>query len=241
MDDVHRDLVSLFGLAEPISTVVHLATGLTIAALGPALVRRGRSGGERVMLGVYAVAVVGMLLASATYHALPWQHPAKVLFWHLDHASIWIGLAASFSAVRWVLCEQRLVPTIAVLWGIAVTGVTLEMAALSTLPAWISPLLYIGMGWCGLPTVVRAWRLRGAEHGAPLIGSGIIVTLGGFMDSRQWPHLVPGVLEAHELLHLTTVVGGLAYLRGLWRGTGLPADVPAAAPAPAQQLDAATA
>lgn len=240
MGALQRDLVTVLGLAEPLSAFVHLLTGVALAFFALALVRRGRTPGERASLAAYAVTVVGMFLTSAIYHSLPWQHPARVLFWHLDHASIWLVLAATFTAVRFVMCEGRFVPVLGVLWTIAGAGVVVEMAALPTLDPWVSPLLYIFMGWCGLPTVLLAWRLRGAEHGAPLLLGGIVVTIGGFMDAFQWPHLLPRVFEAHELLHLTTVVGGFAYFRGLWRGAAT-APTPAALAPLAQALDAARA
>jgi hemolysin III len=233
----HRELVTLFGIAEPLSCLTHALSALALLALGPALVRRGGGGARSVALALYVAAVAFMFLASATYHALPFAHPARDLFWHLDHASIWIGLAASFAAVRVVYLEGRFVPVVAVLWSIAIVGVSSEMTALRELPAWISPALYIFMGWCGLPTVLLVRRERGAEEAWPLLWSGVVVTVGGFMDVFQWPHVAPGLVEAHELLHLTTLVGGAVYFRGLWRAAGRWAPPPCAAPS--REIDAA--
>lgn len=234
----HRELLTLFGIAEPLSCLTHAASAVAVLALGPALVRRGGGGPRSLALALYAAAVAFMFLASATYHALPHDHAARDLFWRLDHASIWIGLAASFAAVRVVFVEGRFVPVVGALWSIAIVGVTSEMAALRDLPAWVSPALYIFMGWCGLPTVLLVRRERGADEAWPLLWSGVVVTVGGFMDVFQWPHVLPGVIEAHELLHLTTLVGGAAYFRGLWRGAGLPDE---AYVAPARAVDAAAA
>lgn len=231
----HRDLVTLFGIAEPLSCLTHAVSGVLILALGPALVRRGGGGARSLALALYVAAVAFMFLASATYHALPAVHPARDLFWHLDHASIWIGLAASFAAVRVVYLEGRFVPVVGALWAIAIVGVTSEMSALRELPPWISPALYIFMGWCGLPTVLLVRRERGADEAWPLLWSGIVVTVGGFMDVFQWPDLLPGLVEAHELLHLTTLVGGAVYFGGLWRAAGAPR--PCAAPS--RHVDAA--
>lgn len=225
----HRELVTLFGIAEPLSCLTHAVSGLAVLALAPSLVRRGGGGAPSLALALYAAAVACMFLASATYHALPSGHPARDLFWHLDHASIWIGLAASFAAVRVVYLERRFVPVVGALWSIAIVGVTSEMVALRELPPWLSPTLYIFMGWCGLPTVLLVRRDRGPDVAWPLLWSGVVVTVGGFMDAFQWPHLAPGVIEAHELLHLTTLVGGAVYFRGLWRAATW-RDQPAAAP-----------
>ncbi|MCW8137974.1 MAG: hemolysin III family protein [Planctomycetota bacterium] len=235
----HREMVSLFGLAEPLSCLTHVAIGLTLAALSPALVRRGRGAAERAALAAYALAVVAMFLVSGSYHALPASHPARDVLWHLDHASIWLGLAATFSAVRIVFVPGPALPTVAGLWGIAVAGVAAEMVAMRDMALWISPALYILMGWCGLPTVLSAGRAHGAHVSGPLLAAGVVVTFGGFMDVFQAPRLLVGVVEAHELLHLTTLVGGVVYFRGLWLGAALPALKAAPTPGPVEAAPSA--
>lgn len=226
----HRELVSLLGIAEPLSCLTHAVSGVIVLVLAPALVRRAGGGALSLVLALYAAAIAFMFLSSATYHALPYGHAARDLFWHLDHASIWVGLAATFSAVRVVYVERRFVPVIGALWAIALVGVTSEMAALRELPLWISPALYIFMGWCGLPTVLLVRRECGKDEAWPLLWSGVVVTVGGFMDVFQWPHPAPGLLEAHELLHLTTLVGGGVYFRGLWRAASRRPQLAATSP-----------
>lgn len=211
-----RELVTLFGIAEPLSFLTHAVMALLVLAVGPALVRRGGGGAPSLALGLYAGAIGVMFVSSATYHALPATHAARDLFWHLDHASIWLGLAATFSAVRIVYLERRFVPVVGALWAIALVGVASELSSLRDLPPWISPALYIFMGWCGLPTVLLVGRERGAAEAWPLLWSGVVVTCGGIVDVFQWPHVAVGLVEAHELLHLTTVVAGVVYLRRLW-------------------------
>jgi hemolysin III len=229
----HRDLITIFGIAEPLSALTHLGTALGLAAFGLALLRRGLR--PKVSLIIFTAAVLAMFLSSATYHALPTSHPARQVFWHLDHASIWIVLAATFSAVRILYLEGRVVPTVVALWTIALTGVTLEMVAMRDMPLWISPTLYILMGWCGLPTVLKVWRVHGADAARPMLLAGSIVTIGGVMDAVQWPHVLPGVVEAHELLHLTTVIAGSVYFHRLWCAAPIVVDVtPAAARVEAQ-------
>lgn len=236
----HRDLVTLFGIAEPLSALTHLVTALALAACAVALVRRGLR--PRPPLVLFTFAVVGMLLASATYHALPTSHRARQFFWHLDHASIWIVLAATFSAVRFLYLEGRVVPAVVGLWTIAILGVTAEMVAMRDMPLWISPTLYILMGWCGLPTVLQVWRVHGLAAARPMLLAGFLVTIGGAMDAGQWPHLLPGVIEAHELLHFTTVVAGSVYFHRLWFAPTVVVDVTPATVAGARvEADAARA
>lgn len=213
----HRDLVTVFGIAEPLSALTHLATALTMFGITLLRGRGGPTKGRGALL-IFTAAILAMFLISAIYHALPTTHPAREVFWHLDHAAIWIVLAATFSAVRFVYLEGRVVPTVVRLWTIALAGVTAEMIAMRDMPLWISPSLYILMGWCGLPTVLKVGRVHGAAASRPLLLAGSLVTIGGMIDAGQWPRVLPGVIEAHELLHLTTVIAGGVYFHRLWSG-----------------------
>ena len=53
---------------------------------------------------------------------------------------------------------------------------------------------------------------RTNAFGALTLWGGLAATLGGVMDSVQWPHLVPNVFEAHELMHLMMVFGAFCFI-----------------------------
>lgn len=233
----HRELVTLYGLAEPLSSLTHLIAAAALAAYAAPLVRRGKDAATRTALLLFVTFVLAMFTASAVYHGLPATHALRDLFWRLDHAAIWLGLAATFSAVRFVYLEGRPTSALAWLWGIALAGVTLEMAAIHELPLWVSPTLYILMGWCGLPTVLQVGRTHPVDARA-MLAAGCVVTVGGLMDALSSPHLLPGIVEAHELLHATTIYGGVVFFHRLWRGAAIHATVPSAAHA---SVDAAEA
>jgi hemolysin III len=161
---------------------------------------------------LYLVCCVAMLFSSATYHGLPHEHALKSTFWHLDHALIWISLAATYTTVQALFLpvdgarfRARL------LWALALTGVILELSVLESLPLWVSPLLYVGMGWACFPILLAVFRRHGAYPAGLMFAGGVIVSIGGVIDSTSLPNLYPGVFEAHELLHLTTVVAFYAH------------------------------
>ena len=86
-------------------------------------------------------------------------------------------------------------------------GVTLEQFALTGLPGWVSPMLYIAMGWVGLLPFLRLTRRYGFSFTSPLMWAAALSTIGGISDATEWPTLWPGVVEAHEVMHLAILAG----------------------------------
>lgn len=209
-----RDLWPLLGIAEPFSSLSHLITAAVAVALFPVMLRRALGDAGRVVsVTLYAAGAITMMTASGIYHGLAASHPLRPLFWRLDHGSIWFVLAATFACVRVCAVDGRWGGRWqAGLWGVALTGIALEVANIDRLPLWISPSLYIGMGWLGLPTLLAFIRRHGpGPLSARMWIGGLAATAGGLMDAGSWPHLMPGLLEAHELCHVGTAIGGVCY------------------------------
>lgn len=200
---------TLFGLANPVSSLTHGFVVVALVLCVPWLLRRAGESRTRTLAVLLYVACVGsMLVASSTYHALPNAHSLKSTFWHLDHGMIWVSIAATYTALP-LLClrlEGRR-RHLGLMWTVALTGSALELSVLESLPMWVSPLLYVAMGWICFPVLLALFREHGRYPAALLLTGGVVVSMGGVIDSLSAPNLWPGVFEAHELLHVTTVFG----------------------------------
>lgn len=215
-------LIPFLGLAEPISAITHLVAALVVIAFGISMRRRSKANGvhpgRRFCLFVYVVTVAGMLMASGFYHSLPTSNPWRDVFWRLDHAAIWIGLIGTFTGVMASWCPIHL-RLLLPLWALAITGAICEMLIIDQLPLWVSPLLYIFMGWANLPWLLLVAKHHGRNEALFLLLAGVIASVGGVIDSIQQPRVLRGVLEAHELLHFATSTGGLIFTIMIWRGS----------------------
>ena len=211
-------MIPLGWIAQPFSSLTHLLAALGLLLLIAWSLPRYRDRPlERRALWVLLGGAGGMLVASGTYHALAPEHPLWMIFWHLDHASIWLGLAANLSSCTVLACPELAESNKKrVLWAVAIAGALLELCFLRQLPAFVSPLLYVGLGWLGLPLVLHMIRQDGFWRGAPLLFGGLLASVGGVIDSQQWPHLVPRVFEAHELMHSFTTTAQLCFLYTVW-------------------------
>lgn len=94
-------------------------------------------------------------------------------------------------------------------------GSVTEGLYLEQLPLWVSPCLYIVMGWACFPVLWGLLQRASRRHFATLFLGGSLATIGGLADALQWPVLWPRVFEAHEITHVCTFAGGLLYARAI--------------------------
>lgn len=212
-------MVSFLGLADPFSSLLHVFAFVLFVFATPTMLEGAGVDAERFRaVRRYMLAACAMFLFSATYHALPHESAWRPLFWHLDHGAIWLAIAGSlactqatfFSRRGWARWWRRGT------WTLAVVGATLELPVLHLLPHWASPLLYIAIGWMGLPVVVAVWMAGRRDASALCVAGGLCATLGGVMDSLAWPNLLPGLVEGHECMHVATTLGGILWLTPNW-------------------------
>src|SRR5438552_4013357 len=87
------------GFADPFSSLSHLLGAGVFAVLSVFLLLKGRRHrGRRVWLGTFAAASVLLLAMSGIYHLLGHELAGRAVMQRLDHAAIFVLIAASFSA-----------------------------------------------------------------------------------------------------------------------------------------------
>lgn len=166
--------------AERIADGAIHALGLVFAVVGTVLLVVFASlraeDAPLLAIAVYGAALILGFAASALYHMTPWEG-ARPLFRRLDHAAIYVKIAATYtpivaligSAFAWVL--------LAVVWALAILGATMKLAFWRN-PGRFGPLLYIGLGWLSVLLiwpVVQTFPLAVAA----LIGCGGLLYTAG--------------------------------------------------------------
>lgn len=158
------------GFAEPFSSLTHLAGALTALALARSLAVRGAGDRGRVAaLGLFALAVVLTLSMSGVYHLLPAASTGRHVLRLLDHAAVFVLIAATFTPVhvivfrgwwRWGM--------LAFIWTVAAAGIGLKSVFFSDIPEWGGLLMYLAMGWFGVTSGAVLWRRFGWRFVRPL-------------------------------------------------------------------------
>ncbi len=229
------ELYHLPGFYEPFNAISHLLATVVFVALGWKLLRRGR--GDRtktVFLAIYSASCVCLLAMSTGFHMTVRGDTANLVMERLDHGAIFVLIAGTFTGVHGMLFRGwvRWVP-LAMVWGVAITGITLKTVFFNSLAEWVGLAFYIGLGWGVGINAIPIFRRYGFTYLIPLFAGGLAYSIGGVMEYQGWFVVIPGVLHAHELWHLAVLTGALLHWWFVWRMAG--ETPPAAHPAAAAQ------
>ncbi len=198
-----------YSLGEEIANAVThgVATALSLAGLAALIVLgvlRGASSGQVASLVVYGTTLVLTHLASTLYHSL--THPrAKAVFRVLDHASIYLLIAGTYTPFLVIrLWNPWGWTLLGVVWAMAVLGVLFKSLFLGRLRK-ASVVTYIAMGW--LIVVAARQVVAHVPFGALvfLFTGGVIYTLG--IVFYAWKKLPFN----HAIWHLMVLAAGMCH------------------------------
>jgi hemolysin III len=179
---------------------------------GAALIWTAPAGRASVAAVLYAIAVSALLGVSALYHRVEWRPPARRWMRRLDHAMIFVLIAATNTPFALLALHGTLATTIlAIAWVGALGGVILQLAWTDH-PKWASAGIGMALGWVGIATLTQLPHTVGWPSVAVLILAGVIYTTGAVIYARERPDPWPGVFGYHEVFHLLVLVAcGMQY------------------------------
>jgi hemolysin III len=177
-----------------------LAIPAAVAVVALASSARGRVGAV-----VYAVGLVALFGVSGSYHRGRWTEAKRRLMQQLDHGTIFVMIAGSYTplclvALRgWVAAAMLVVA-----WSGAVVGFVLAFSGGRTSRV-IRGALYIVLGWASVLAAPQlADHLSIAELGLIAAG-GLLFTVGAIFLATRWPDPVPHIFGYHEVWHALVV------------------------------------
>jgi channel protein (hemolysin III family) len=202
-----------------VSALTHLLAAPVFLALSFDLLRRGSGSVSRqIYLGVFALSTVLLLSMSGVYHMMVHGGTARAVMERLDHGAIFVLIAGTFTPAHGILFRgrQRWAPLL-LIWSCAITGITLKAIFLSDLSEALGLSLYLGLGWLGLVSTMVLWRRHGFGFVRLLLLGGVAYTVGAVMEFVGWFVVIPGVVGAHELMHLCVLVALACHWRFVYQ------------------------
>lgn len=153
-----------------------------------------------VGFSVYGAMLVTLYLASTLYHAL--RGRAKAVFKKLDHCSIYLLIAGSYTPFALVSLRGPWGwSLLGAVWGLAVLGIVQELW-LARGARVLSLVIYVLMGWLALVAVVPLWQALTPAGFAWLAAGGACYTLGiGFYATDH------KLRHGHGIWHLFVLAG----------------------------------
>jgi channel protein (hemolysin III family) len=212
-------IYSIPGFADPVSSLTHLIGAAVFTVLTYFLVRRAWGNPVHVaVLSLFAFGSVFLLSMSGVYHLLPYEWTGRMVMQRLDHAAIFVLIAASFTPPHGILFRgfQAWLP-IALMWLLAATGITLKTIFFTSLPEWVGVMIYLGFGWIGIFSGVVLWYRFGFRFIVPLLAGALPYTIGAILHMAHWPVIVPGVIGSHELFHVAVLMGVACHWYFMWQ------------------------
>jgi channel protein (hemolysin III family) len=202
-------VIPIPGFADPFSSLSHLAGAIIFAVLSVPMLLRARGQTDRVVsLAIFCISAVSLLSISGVYHLLEPNGDAREVLRRLDHAAIFVLIAATFTPVHVLLFRGwGKWGFLALIWTYAVVAIAVKTIYFHQIPKLLSLSLYLGMGWIGLYTCVSLWRRYGFEFIRPILWGGVAYSVGAVLEALRWPVIVPGVIQWHEIFHVAVLIG----------------------------------
>ena len=211
------DRITLGKMQNPVRGFLH-GSAAVVAVVGTIfLVVRTMSLPGRLAMIVYGLGLLALYTTSSLYHSVPWTEAWKKRMQRLDHAMIFVLIAATFTPIGAIVLDGWMrVVSLSVAWGIALLGVTHHLFFRNQ-RFHLSIGLMVTLGWLSLPLMVPLARRGGTGLVVLVAVGGIIYTVGMVIVTTQRPRLWPRVFSSHELFHVFVVTASALHFAAINR------------------------
>ena len=156
---------------------------------------------------IYGITMVILYTMSSIYHGLNPKRKAKKVFQVLDHCSIYLLIAGSYTP--FALCTLREYSTalgwtiFGVIWFVAILGIILNSIDIKKFRVF-SMICYLVMGWCIVFRINLLPELLGTAGFVLLLLGGLSYTVGAILYGLGKKHKY-----MHSVFHLFILLGSL--------------------------------
>lgn len=200
---------SISGFNDPMSSISHLTGLVVFFVLSIFMLLSAWSSRRRFWFSfVFAFAVLQLLSMSFVYHMFEPGYTTRAVMVRLDVSAIFILIAATFSSIHGMLFTGwKRWGILALIWTIAVTGLTLRVIFFDSVPSAVGIAIFLAMGWIGAFSAYLLYHDYGWPVVTPVVWGGVFYSVGALIDVVDGPILVPMVWGAHETFHLFVLAG----------------------------------
>lgn len=159
-------------------------------------------------IAIYTICMILMFGGSCLYHIMPYNTTWKLVFRKLDHISILLAIAGTYTPICLSVIKGWAGWTIlAVEWALVVGGVLLKSISRYAHPK-LSLALYLAMGWMAVFILPQAWKQCGLNFILLLLAGGLCYTIGVIFYVRKKPY-------DHFIWHLFIAAAALIFLAAI--------------------------
>lgn len=162
-----------------------------------------------VASSIYGFTMILLYTMSSLYHGLKPDSTAKKVFQVLDHCSIFLLIAGTYTPIA--LCSLREYNVtigwtiFGIIWGVAILGIVLNSIDLKKFKIF-SMICYLVMGWCIIVKANLLPVLLGIKGCILLVSGGVVYTIGAILYGVGKKHKY-----MHSIFHLCIFLGSLLH------------------------------
>lgn len=146
---------------------------------------------------VYGISMIILYTMSSIYHGLPSEKMSKKVFQVIDHCSIFLLIAGTYTPITLCTLRRQNVAlgwiVFGIIWVAAVLGIVLNSIDIKAFRKF-SAVCYLVMGWC----IIFAWKPTSVSLGnggiSLILGGGIMYTIGAvfyyFLKKKKFMHSI---------------------------------------------------
>ncbi|WP_174497231.1 PAQR family membrane homeostasis protein TrhA [Salirhabdus euzebyi] len=204
--------MSFLKMREPVNTLTHFITFLAgIVGLVFLIVLSWNSPSKLTTMTIYGVSLILLYGASSLYHWVQTSPKKQLMLKKIDHISIYIFIAGSYTPVFYFGLEGVWKWTmLSAVWGLALMGVLLKVWFIHA-PRSISTIFYISLGWVAVVPFGQLMDKLPINAIILMIAGGVAYTIGGIIYSTKKLDFFPNKFGFHEIFHLFVMAGSIAH------------------------------
>ncbi|MDQ6606243.1 MAG: hemolysin III family protein [Actinomycetota bacterium] len=193
----------LRGVSHMVAFFLAIAAAALVVVLAP-------SGRATVAVAIYGGGLIALFGGSALYHRWPGPARFKPVLQRIDHVTIFVFIAASYTPIALVVLHGPLVWVILGLsWTGAAAGVVFSLGWIEA-PRGLIAGSYLALGWLAVVAVPQLLDVLGAAPLILLAAGGLLYSAGAIIYARQRPDPWPRTFGFHEIFHALVIAAAAA-------------------------------
>jgi hemolysin III len=193
----------LRGVSHAVAFFLAVAAAIVMVVLAPTV-------RATVAVAIYGIGLVALFGGSALYHRWPGPPRLKPVLQRIDHSTIFVFIAASYTPIALIALHGPLAWVIlGIAWTGAAAGVTFSLGWIEA-PRSLIAGSYLALGWVALIALPQLLSQLRPQPLILLAAGGVLYSAGAIVYARQRPDPWPRTFGFHEIFHALVIVAAAA-------------------------------
>jgi hemolysin III len=181
--------------------VIHAYAFWVALAAGIVLIAVANGARARVGAAIYALGLCGLFAGSAVYHRWRWDPRWRPLLRRIDHSTIFVFIAATYTPVALLVLHGGLATAVLIaVWAGALGGIVFSLAWI-TAPRVLVAATYLALGWVAVIATPQLIDRAGIAPTILIAAGGLLYSIGATVYALKRPDPWPQTFGFHEVFH----------------------------------------